>query len=209
MLVHGWGFHAGLWRELVGHLPNAEITLVDLGFVRGGPRGAKSWPDNAIAIGHSLGAMWLLHEAASGTNPGFRGLISIQGFDRFCPHVPPAKIIAMRRGLRREPAATLTTFWRSCGTEPFAAADALDVERLDQGLGWLLDWDMSVTRSSLACPSLALAARNDAIVPPAMSAAIWDSSILHWSQSGGHVLPLQEPQWCANHVLDFARRLEP
>ncbi len=33
VLVHGWGFHAGIWADLVGHLDGAEITLVDLGFV--------------------------------------------------------------------------------------------------------------------------------------------------------------------------------
>lgn len=209
MLVHGWGFHAGLWREVIRHLPGAEITLVDLGFVRGGPAAAEAWPNDAIAIGHSLGAMWLLRRASAGTNAGFRGFVSIQGFDRFCPHVPPAQIIAMRRGLKRDSDATLRAFWHACGTPPFAPKEALDVDRLDEGLGWLLDWDERAIRNSLDCPMLALAARDDAIVPPAMSEAIWDPATLHWSQKGGHVLPLQEPQWCANHVLDFARRLEP
>ena len=33
VLVHGWGFHAGMWADVVGHLEGADITLVDLGFV--------------------------------------------------------------------------------------------------------------------------------------------------------------------------------
>src|SRR4029079_16059829 len=60
VLVHGWGFNAGIWRELVRHLPGAEISFVDLGFIRGGPKGIDTWPENAIAVGHSLGALWLL-----------------------------------------------------------------------------------------------------------------------------------------------------
>ena len=60
VLVHGWGFHAGLWSEFVRHLGGAEITLVDLGFIAGGPQGEQYWPPDAIAVGHSLGLLWLL-----------------------------------------------------------------------------------------------------------------------------------------------------
>ncbi len=153
--------------------------------------------------------LWLLHGTGAGTNPGFRALVSIQGFDRFCPHIPPAKVMTMRRSLKRDAAATLQTFWRACGTEPFASADQLNVGRLDEGLGWLLDWDASEAKESLICPTLALASRDDAIVPQSMSEAIWGPATLHWPQSGGHVLPLKAPEWCANHVLDFARQLKP
>ena len=51
VLVHGWGFHAGIWSGFVNHLDEAEVTLVDLGFVAGGPDGEKSWPKDAIAVG--------------------------------------------------------------------------------------------------------------------------------------------------------------
>jgi pimeloyl-[acyl-carrier protein] methyl ester esterase len=53
---------------------------------------------------------------------------------------------------------------------------------------------------------LALAARDDAIVPPAMSQSIWRERLI-WSPDGGHVLPLRHPQWCARHVLEFANSL--
>ena len=29
VLVHGWGFHAGIWADVVGHLQGADITLAD------------------------------------------------------------------------------------------------------------------------------------------------------------------------------------
>ena len=53
-------FNAGMWADVVGHLDGAEVTLVDLGFVAGGPKGEAEWPADAVAVGHSLGLLWLL-----------------------------------------------------------------------------------------------------------------------------------------------------
>ena len=50
VLVHGWGFHAGIFADLISHLDGAETTLIDLGFVSGGPKAASEWPSDAIAI---------------------------------------------------------------------------------------------------------------------------------------------------------------
>ena len=209
VFVHGWGFNPAIWRDVIGNIGNAEVTLIDLGFIAGGPKAAASWPSDAIAVGHSLGLLWLLHRAGEEEGPPFRGLVSIQGFDRFCPYTPTSRVAGMRRGLRRDAGQTLAAFWRGCGTEPFAPREALKVERLDEGLGWLMDWDESKARAALACPMLALAAPDDAVVPQAMSEAIWGSDNIRWSDTGGHVLPLKHPEWCANHVLDFAHALQP
>ena len=208
VFVHGWGFNAAIWRDLIGFMRISEVSLVDLGFIAGGPKAANTWPSNAIAVGHSLGVFWLLHRAGEGGSTHFRGLVSIQGFDRFCPPIPPARVVGLRRRLRRDPGQTLEAFWRGCGTESFAPPELLNVERLDEGLSWLMDWDARKTRASLACPTLALAARDDAIVPEAMSVGVWGEHYIHWSQSGGHVLPLRHPEWCARHVLDFAYALQ-
>jgi len=209
VLVHGWGFNAAIWRDLAGYMRNSEISYVDLGFIAGGPKGATTWPSDAIAVGHSLGLLWLLHRAGDEGHAPFRGLVSIQGFDRFCPHIPPSRVAGMRRGLRRDANLTVQAFWRGCGTRPFASPGSLNIERLDEGLGWLMDWDETETKAKLACSILALAARDDAVVPAAMSEAIWGSDTIRWSSTGGHVLPLKHPEWCANHVLDFAHALQP
>jgi pimeloyl-[acyl-carrier protein] methyl ester esterase len=209
VFVHGWGFNAGIWRDLTGYMPNSASSLVDLGFIAGGPRGVSGWPSDSIAVGHSLGVLWLLHRAAGKDGPPFSGLVSIQGFDRFCPPVPRSEVAAMRRALRRDAYRTLEAFWRGCDTEPFAPSAALNVERLDEGLGWLLDWDARDAKAQLACPTLALASRDDAVVSGAMSAAMWGEDRIHWSETGGHVLPLKHPKWCADHVLDFAHALQP
>jgi pimeloyl-[acyl-carrier protein] methyl ester esterase len=208
VFVHGWGFHAGIWRDVIAHLPGADISLVDLGFVSGGPEGGSEWPRDAVAIGHSLGALWLLRRAGEQARAPFRALVSIQGFDRFCPLIPASRVTGMRRGLKRDALVTLQAFWRAAGTQAFAPANALNADRLDAGLDWLLHWDARAVRAHLGCPTLALAARDDAIVPEAMSAGVWGDD-LRWSNTGGHVLPLRHPEWCARHVLDFAHALEP
>ena len=202
VLVHGWGFHAGIWAEMAKRLSGAEITPIDLGFVGGGPASATDWPEDAVAVGHSLGVLWLLKQGRS-----FKGLISIQGFDRFCPHVPPSRVAALKRGLARDPGGTMQAFWRSCGAPDFAPPEALDIPRLDEGLDWLMHWEAEAAKQTLQCPVLALAARDDAIVPPAMTEAIWQERRIVWSPDGGHVLPLRHPDWCARHVLEFAHSL--
>ncbi len=209
VLVHGWGFHAGLWDGVVGHLPDHDVTFVDLGFIAGGPKGASDWPDDSIAVGHSLGLLWLLEQGRG----RFRALVSIQGFDCFSCHVPLARVASMGRGLARDAGATLAAFWHACGTSDFAPTEALNVARLDEGLDWLMRWDARDTKARLACPVLALAARDDAIVPPAMTEAIWQHAAgalsVIWSLDGGHVLPLRRPDWCARHVLEFAHAIQP
>ncbi len=202
VLVHGWGFHAGIWTDFVGHLEGADAYLVDLGFVSGGPKGETNWPRDAIAVGHSLGLLWLLARGGG----QFRALVSVQGFDCFCCHVAPSRLAALKRGIEREPYATVEAFWRSCGAPDFAPPEALDVPRLHEGLDWLMHWDARDVKEGLECPVLALAARDDAIVPTAMSEQIWRQGPI-WSPDGGHVLPLRHPQWCARHVLEFADSL--
>ena len=202
VLVHGWGFHAGIFADFVSHLQGAEVTLVNLGFVSGGPKGASDWPSDAIAVGHSLGLLWLLERGQS----RFRALVSVQRFDCFACNVAPSRLAALKRGLERDAGSTLQAFWRSCGASGFAWPEALNVARLDEGLDWLMHWDARRAKHALTCPVLALAARDDPIVPPAMSEAIWGENIV-WSPDGGHVLPLKHAEWCARHVIEFADTL--
>ena len=203
VLVHGWGFHAGIWADVLNHLEGSEVTLVDLGFISGGPKGETDWPGDAITVGHSLGVLWLLKQGGN----RFRALVSIQGFDCFCCHIARSRVEALKRGIEREPHATLQAFWRSCGAAGFGLPDALNAARLDEGLDWLMQWDARESKDELACPILALASRDDVIVPASMSEAIWKESGIVWSEDGGHVLPLRHPRWCARHVLEFANAL--
>ena len=205
VLVHGWGFDASFWTPLVARLPEADVTLTDLGFLSGVADEPADWPADAIAIGHSLGVLWLLKQGRG----RFRGLISMQGLDRYCPHVPEPRVAALRRGLDRDPGGTLLAFWHSCGASDFADPAALNVPRLREGLDWLVHWDAEAAKKSLRCPVLTLASQDDVIVPAAMSEAIWGKENIVWSPSGGHALPMTRPHWCADHVIEFAHSVSP
>ena len=202
VFVHGWGYHAGLWKDVIALCPELSVSLVDLGFVAGGPVGVETLPENSIAIGHSLGLLWLLQQEQR-----FRAVVSVQGFDCFCCHVPTARVEAMRRGLKQNAAATLGNFWRSCGAPDFADREDLNVDKLDEGLEWLMNWNATGKAAALDCPVLALAARDDPIVPTTMSASIWGEQNVTWSDEGGHALPLRRPEWCADRIQGFVREL--
>ncbi|MEG6509214.1 alpha/beta fold hydrolase [Methyloligella sp. 2.7D] len=207
VLVHGWGFHPGIFDPLIAHLPDdAEVSRVDLGFVAGGGQAlspSDEWPQDAIAVGHSLGVLWLLHERRR----NFRGLVSLQGFDRFAAHVGMARVRSMQKALSRDPLSLMQMFWQSCGVPDFAPAEALRQERLAEGLDWLMQWEETEARESLKAPVLALASKDDPIVPQAMSDAIWGDAVV-WSAEAGHALPLRHPKWCAEKILEFSKSID-
>ncbi len=70
-----------------------------------------------------------------------------------------------------------------------------------------MHWDAEDAKADLQCPVLALAARDDAVVPPAMTEAVWQGQNILWSPDGGHVLPMRHSAWCARNVLEFAHTL--
>lgn len=207
ILVHGWGFHAGLWSEVVPRLKGHEALAIDLGFIRDGPKGASSMPADAVCVGHSFGLVWLLKH---GPRP-MKGLVSLAGVDCWKAHLPVEPITEMKEGLLRNPAAQMRGFWRACGIDDFTPADRLDVATLRAGLDWLATWDGREQRRSLGAPILALAAEDDQIVPKPATQAMWGGgdADLRWRKTGGHALPLTEPDWCAEQILEFVDGLEP
>lgn len=203
VFVHGWGFDSRVWDALAARLPAHDVARLDLGFLSGGRRDPLAIDAETVAIGHSLGVMWLLKTMT--TAP--RALVSINGFARFSPPVPRASLVAMRQGIESKPLAQMKQFWRHCSIGPYAEAAALDAGRLAEGLDWLMDWDASAELERLACPRLALAARDDKVVPAEMSAAQWGAGALDWSEDGGHVLPLTRALWCAQRIGELLDRL--
>ena len=203
VLVHGWGFHAGIWSGLIRHLPGAEIFLVDLGFVSGGPKGVSEWPADAIAIGHSLGLLWLLEQgegAASGRWSASR--VSIASVVISPARASPPCGVGLS-GMRTAPCSRSGVLQAPTTSRPGRAQRCRARSRpgLADGLG------CARSEGGLQCPTLALASRDDAIVPGAMSETIWNGDIV-WSPDGGHVLPLKRPDWCAKQIIDFADEIQ-
>jgi len=216
VLVHGWGFDSGFWSPLCTALKGIETRIADLGFF-GAPRVIDPPTDRpVIAIGHSLGLLWLLKNRPF----AWQGLISISGMPRFLrsdnfPHgVAPRFLDRMKSRFNEDPLLTLNEFRSRCGwpqvaTESELSADIaarIDVPRLGEGLDWLSDWDARGSLENETAPVLALAGDNDAIVPWALSRSVFgqgDLSELHCAKGGSHVLPYEQPQWCADRIGDF------
>lgn len=196
VFVHGWGFDAGFWdplRECLGH---PHSVAVDLGF-RGEPV-MPEWPEGGVAIGHSLGLLWLLK-----TRPfRWRTLIAVNGFTRFTKAadfsngVPARLIDRMIAKADADHPAVAADFLTRCGlAEP--ETEDLHKDALIEGLQWLAEWDC---RAGLTTPVLALAGRLDPIAPPAMTEDCFPADAIRWQQEGGHLLPLTHPHWCAETI---------
>ncbi len=199
LFVHGWGFDASLWDKMAACLPEFEIERGELGFL-GAPPHLPLIAADMLCIGHSLGVLWLLKQGRP-----MRGLVSINGFDRFGGQATALR--AMRVRLKRDAAGQIADFRRSAGHDDATPAH-FDTDRLRQGLGWLADWNCSEARAALDCPVLALAARDDRIASPQLTSASWGDAVI-WSENGAHVLPSSRPDWCAELFRNFADAIGP
>ncbi len=214
VLVHGWAFDHRLWHGLCSALPEFDTVTVDLGYY-GSPSCPAFPPDRpVIAVGHSLGVLWLLH-----TRPfPWAGLISINGFPRFVegpdykPAVQARLIDRMIRRLPADPADAILDFRRRCGnTDPLPDGPVLD--HLLTGLDWLRNWDARPIAGGtmIPAPILALSGGHDQILPEGMD----DHCFRNFTDvtrvrldTGGHLLPLTHPEWCAQQIRGFLARLE-
>ncbi len=206
---HGWGLSPDFWTALENELKDQVIfQKVDLGFIES-PTAAPPPPSSAcIALGHSLGFLYALKRKQS-----FDGYIAINGFmrfsrsDDFINGVDPRLIRRMKSRLQTSPAQVRNDFLVRCG---YSATDIpaapLNIDRLHEGLDWLLDWDERPSLPNVS-PLLALSGAHDPIVPSLMSQALFPSECLVEHPEGGHLLPLTHPVWCARHILRFMDQL--
>ncbi len=210
VFMHGWGFDAGFWTPLRDRLNDYKTSAPDLGFY-GKPKTNKTPDRPLIAIGHSLGFLWLLHKKPF----AWDALIGINAFPRFTQApdfpegVPPHLLNAMAETFATSPHAALDDFSRLCGDKGNWAADgAPDLSMFAKGLEWLGRWDERAAFAAETAPVLLLAGRRDAVAPPALSkamAALNPGTALKWKNGGGHLLALSDPQWCAHEIKGFLR----
>ncbi len=210
VLVHGWGFDAKVWDPLCDLLGDTVTRVHDLGFF-GHPMTAH--PDAGtpvIAVGHSLGFMWLLRQRPF----PWDALVSICGMPRFVSAtdyplgVAPRLLERMAARMKREPQATVDDFRHRCGVG--TAPEGLDGLRLNEGLDWLRQWDLRDHLAAETVPLLALGGEEDAVVPWALTEGIYGGrpeTTLHCAPRGDHGLPQTQPQWCAEHLRALVSRL--
>jgi pimeloyl-[acyl-carrier protein] methyl ester esterase len=146
--------------------------------------------------------MWLLKHRPF----AWRGLASINGFPRFAAApdfpdgVPLAQLERLRVSVAEATLPAMTGFRQRCG-DPVPPPDTPDQNRLLDTLGHLRDWDARPGQ-----PDLALCGQADKVVPAALSRAAFPSTIAQWHE-GGHLLPQQDPEWCAEHIRAWLKRM--
>ena len=109
LFIHGWGFDAAFWDELAGLLPGFRTEIDDRGYF--GRPYAPRIDGDCVIVAHSFGAM----RALAAPPPHWRGLVAINGFDRFTPGVPRRVLDRMIAKFAEEPVTVLAEFRRRCG----------------------------------------------------------------------------------------------
>jgi len=214
VFLHGWAFDAALFDRLAPLLPGADPVVADFGYFgevvppviprTDAPAVIPRTAPPVVAIAHSFGALWLLHEKPF----AFDALVAINGFPRFTeaadfrPAVSSRVVDRMIQRFDLEPQAVLRDFRLRCGADGALPGEPR-LERLRAGLVGLRDWDGRAGLDDV--PVLALAGSADPIVPPAMSEAAFAAPEMH--PSAGHLLPLSDPEWCAGHIRGFLGRI--
>lgn len=201
VLVHGWGFTPAMWQPVRDRLGQSAVTP-DLGFFGSADTNLPSGQP-LLAIGHSLGLLWLLTQTSL---PEGSIVLGINGFTRFTrandfsSGVPPRVLNRMMKGLEQEAVPVLRQFRENCGlsrqeTESFGNPETT---RLMDGLSLLQKGDARARGNRVHA---ALASRDDAIVSQAMTEASFPTERIEWLEAGGHLLPLTHPDRCATFIL--------
>jgi len=190
LFLHGWGFDASIWDGVRGALGGIDSVAWDLGYF-GHPLRAAIVPP-FLAVGHSAGSLFL----AADPPPGCRGLIAINGFDRFAGDglVAPRALDRMRNRFAVAPGSVLDDFRLRAGGA--AHEGALDPVPLARDLGRLASDDAR----GRTLPMLVLHGDEDPILPPAMRDIVFAGAPRVIVKGGGHLLPLTDPGLCADHI---------
>ena len=211
VFYHGWGLDASFWQPLAARLGPYPQVFFDAGYF-GTPQIPDLSPDHRwVGIGHSLGFARALQAPPAG---GWAGLVSVAGFTRFCATATdgvgqPRRVVErMVRAYAQTPQTVLADFLARC--ELAACLPALNAERNDTllaaDLARLLDIDVQPQWKASTTPVLALAARDDAIVPSALTEATFAQrrqTRLVWSAQGGHALGHAGADFCAAAITEF------
>ncbi|NHO32470.1 alpha/beta hydrolase [Acetobacter sp. LMG 1636] len=211
VFVHGWSFDRSFWEPVIRKL-GYETHSLDHGFF-GTPDLMIPEDEPVMAVGHSLGLLWLL---STDNLPDGSCILGINGFTRFTrapdfsAGVAPRVLDRMRTGLHRGAGDVIRQFRTNCGLaaehieERTSPAEAGPVpEQLQRGLDLLQSGD---ARSSRCQVRAALASRDDPIVTVAMTEACFSENQLCWSETGGHLLPLTQPDLCSRFIRNAMER---
>lgn len=198
----GWAmpvdFFVPLQKILSHSFPQASYHLFDLGYFNTEPTQNFDWSNAThwFGIGHSYGLIRLLR-----LTQFWHGLVSICGFTHYSAAinkigVAPESLQMLQKLVAENCAAGLRYFHRQCNLPATIRPNhMLQKERILTDLN-----DLAHCYESPITTTLALASRNDAIVPTELTCACFAESTIHWHEYAGHALGLLDPDWCAARI---------
>ena len=198
LFAHGWGFDRSFWKPLADLLADLPHAIDDRGYFGSAQGAFVDGP--CLAVTHSFGTMRVLREPP----PGLMGIVAINGFDRFSARpdragVPLRVLDRMLRRFGEDPRAVLTEFRRQCGAD--AEFGEFDAVLLHEDLVRLRDEEAPLP----SVPVLSLQGGRDPLLPEAMRTQVFRNASVRRMEfaTGGHLLPLEAPEFCAKVVRDM------
>ena len=236
VFFHGWGLGPSFWQPLATRLARYPQVFADAGYFGPPLSPTLTPGHRWVGIGHSLGFAralqspptdgWAALVSVAGfsrfcppaeslipvgfpnATPTALGTIPVGGVPLAVAAQPRRVVERMSRAHARDPYAVLADFLHRCGLADLLPPPGtpLDVDRLAADLALLQDVDVSAQLAALAAPLLALAARDDPIVPAAATEATFAQRAhtqLVWQEQGGHALGYAGVDDCAAALQVF------
>lgn len=206
VFMHGWGYDASIWRDVLPLLGNVSTICLDAGYFPTRHIGSDVnllLPTTPfIAVGHSAGGPFLALQDPSQC----RALILINSFGRLVrsqDFTTGQPVLLMQRMLRRfsdEPVRVLKQFYASLNDDRDVPKH-INVARLKAGLTNLAQYDARQEMAHFRDRIHSLSASDDPLISRDMTLQSFPGiKRLEWTQ-GGHLLPLTQPEKCAQLIL--------
>lgn len=213
VFVHGWGCGPDIWEPVLEALDQPSACVLDLGYFGASQSDTQQrldavlrGPQPVLAVGHSLGFLWLLSRGGWPKGTRFLGINAFGRFaaeEGFSQGVPLRMLTRMQTGLQRDAVQVVNNFRARCGVGP-VTPNALCVPALQDGLTELMTLDARPALARLAAVPGAvkvLAGELDPIVSPDMTQASFPPGVpVEWESEGGHMLPLTHLHVCAEAI---------
>lgn len=193
IFVHGWGCGPDVWDFVIPQLSEFDCRAIDIGFTSDHDSLDVISQENCVYVTHSLGTMWALKNKPKEMS----ALITVNGFTCFQRLTDLRSLKRMKLHLKRNPEGQMQEFWQ---TTDLPHSNQLNVDRLETGLDWLMEWDCSEELAALTCPVHSMFGDNDPILDIQHMKDHWVSHNHHIVKGGKHNLPKTHAKECADLI---------
>ena len=207
LFAHGWGFSKEFWKPVANLFQGFTIDYIDLGYLDNQVTSDKALQiiqknqDNIIAIGHSLGFIYLLKQFPL----KFYHYVAINGFlrfskaDDFASGVPLRILQRMSKNIEKDSSAVLSQFYEQCQYHQTPSL-ILNIEQLKIGLEWLEKNDFRSCLSTIQNRLTVIASDHDPVVSKEMTSHSFKNQPIQWVEDKTHILPIKKPELCASII---------